>query len=428
MIINPFIVGQPVPTEKFVGRVTQINSAFDQIHHRGNLAVWGGPGMGKTSFLEYLTQPQTWQFHGQNPDAAVTVLLNCLSIVPFNSSNFWRQVFKQIQAKLALTSPLQAILDTLLQRDQSSVDDLMRVLRGLGQQDQFLLLLLDDYDRVFRAEGNYTQESIRILLNECRNIANIAEERQYLSMIVATSRRLNELGPALTLDESPWFNHFLYRQLKPLTEAEADELLVELTLTAELRDGIREIADGNPALLQQAGFLLHEQLRVGNHPSAPAFAQDFQVATLHIFESTWLLLNDLEQSLMMLIALDCLAGRIGKKVYSIGNVEIIFSQHEPELQGLISRGIIRYTAGLEQLSYRFNSSMMERWVIQQIQTCPDQELQARQKMFLRLMSHQQAQQMTQAIQWVWHHRDQLPSVLEWVGQVASALPKGMLKG
>lgn len=44
---NPFTVGQPVAPESFVGHQSLINIAFDQIDSRSNLAVWGGPGMGK---------------------------------------------------------------------------------------------------------------------------------------------------------------------------------------------------------------------------------------------------------------------------------------------------------------------------------------------------------------------------------------------
>ncbi|WP_424103537.1 hypothetical protein [Moorena producens] len=58
---NPFIVGKPVPPERFVGRTALIETAFDQISHRSNLSVWGGPGIGKSSFLELLTWPEIWR-------------------------------------------------------------------------------------------------------------------------------------------------------------------------------------------------------------------------------------------------------------------------------------------------------------------------------------------------------------------------------
>lgn len=64
---NPFKVGQPVPPESFVGRQSLIDTAFDQIYNRSNLAIWGGPGMGKTSFLNLLKSEEVWQSQEIDP-------------------------------------------------------------------------------------------------------------------------------------------------------------------------------------------------------------------------------------------------------------------------------------------------------------------------------------------------------------------------
>ncbi|MEM9542140.1 MAG: hypothetical protein AAGA60_21945 [Cyanobacteria bacterium P01_E01_bin.42] len=89
MMRNPFTVGQSVPPDRFVGRDTQIAMAFDQIFNRGHLAIWGGSGMGKTSFLEQLTSPEFWQLQGQDPKDATIALVNCLSIQPSPDKSPW---------------------------------------------------------------------------------------------------------------------------------------------------------------------------------------------------------------------------------------------------------------------------------------------------------------------------------------------------
>ncbi len=48
---NPFTPAQPVPPERFVGRIYEIDAACYQIHSRGHVAIWGDPGMGKRSLL-----------------------------------------------------------------------------------------------------------------------------------------------------------------------------------------------------------------------------------------------------------------------------------------------------------------------------------------------------------------------------------------
>ncbi|NES00492.1 MAG: ATP-binding protein, partial [Symploca sp. SIO1B1] len=206
---NPFTVGRPVPPERFVGRETQLATAFDQICSRSNLAVWGGPGIGKTSFLRLLTDPEVWQLQGQNPEAAVIVLLDCLSIQPFSAHSFWRRILSLIKDKLKGNLTLQTDIDQLLGKGRVVSNDLVPILRQLGEDKKFLVLLVDDYDAALRTNDSYNKADIEAFLYECRNLANSEQESKYLSMIVASSRRLNELGPQLTPDQSPWYNHYL---------------------------------------------------------------------------------------------------------------------------------------------------------------------------------------------------------------------------
>lgn len=70
---------------------------------------------------------------------------------------------------------------------------------------------------------------------------------------------------------------------------------------------------------------------------------------------------------------------------------------------------------------------MERWVIQELGNSNDASLQKRQLVFLNLMSHEQAKKVTEAIRWLWQHKDEIPSTLEWFGKISSALPKGAIQ-
>lgn len=99
---NPFTVGQPIAPEHFVGRENLIAIAFDQIYNRSNLAIWGGPGMGKTSFLNLLTSHHVWESQDLDPSKAVIVYLNCLEIKQFTPANFWRKIINLIREKLKM--------------------------------------------------------------------------------------------------------------------------------------------------------------------------------------------------------------------------------------------------------------------------------------------------------------------------------------
>ncbi|AOX00600.1 hypothetical protein BJP34_15150 [Moorena producens PAL-8-15-08-1] len=246
---NPFVVGAPVPPDRFVGRQSEILASFNQISNRSNLAIWGGPGMGKTSFLELLASPDVWKEYGQDPSQALMVLLSCESIQPFTASGFWQEVLTELIDKLDSEPDLQTEIETLLDHGKVTARVMRQVLGKLGKRNKFLVLLVDDYDAALRENPHYTQADMEIFVTECSSIAYHSRERRYLSMIVTSLRPLNELGPPFNPNSSPWYNHYLFQSLKPLTETEVEQLMASIPITPALRDVIKNRAGGHPALL-----------------------------------------------------------------------------------------------------------------------------------------------------------------------------------
>jgi hypothetical protein len=426
MSSNPFTVGNTVRPDRFIGRVNEVATAFDQITARSYLAVWGGPGIGKSSFLRLITDPTAWQMHGQDMSRAVIVMVNCLDLTPFSAQGFWQAILEQL-ADMG-DDALQAEIQQLIDSGETTKDGLRQVLRYLGKQDKFLLLLVDDYDAALRLQTGYDAQAMESFVSDCRNLASHARERDHLSMIVTSLRRLNELGPRLQPGSSPWYNHYLFEQLKPFSEAEILTLLSGLPMTLGLRDGIREMTGGHPALLQNAGHLLYRELRAGHVPDPIAFAKAFRSATSHIFETTWELASDIEKILMTLVALFNLKGRLQAKQYDLGDIEMVFSQKERELSNLVDQGVLVQKTRSGEFRYAFASSMMEWWVVEEMENSTEETLEARKKVFLNLMSNRQALIVTNAIRWLWENKEQLPSILQWLAKVSSAFPKGLLPG
>ena len=423
---NPYIPGKPVSPLSFIGRGNEIETAFDQILSRGHLAIWGGSGIGKTSFLDMIAAPQTWTFRGHDPAKVVIVLLSCFSVTPFTAANFWNEVFVVLKEALVDEPEIQAEVGEILDRQTASKDNLRSILRLLGKKEKFLLLLIDDYDVALQPNSKYTEEDATDFLSDCRNLASHSKESQHLASIVTSLRRLNEAGIKLKPGESPWYNHYLFQPLKPFSETDAAALLGGLPLTPALKDGIRDIADGSPALLQVAGFLLFREFRASRFPTADAFADEFQRATEQYFESNWNFSNDTEQTLLMLLALTHLKGRLLKKRYDLGDTDVIFSQKERELRDLEERGVVVYQMNEGAKQYRFASSLMEWWVVKEIENSNEEALQARQRTFLNLMSRKQAEAFTNAIRWLWEHKEEVPSILAWLSKLTAALPFGFM--
>jgi hypothetical protein len=425
---NPYVPGKPVSPLLFIGRTGEIETAFDQILSRGHLAIWGGSGIGKTSFLNMIAAPQTWKFRGHDLAQAVVVLLSCLGVTPFTAENFWHEVFVILKDALVNEPEIAAEVAKFIEQRTASKDCLRLILRMIGDRNKFLLLLIDDYDVALRPTEHYTEDDASDFLSDCRNLASHSKESDYFASIVTSLRRLNEAGIKLKPGESPWYNHYLFQPLKPFSETDAASLLGGLPLTPALRDGIRDIADGSPALLQVAGYLLFREFRAERIPDSDVFATEFQRATEHYFEDNWNQSNETEQTLLMLLALTHLKGRLLKKRYDLGDTDVIFSQKERELRDLEERGVVVYQVHEGKKQYRFASSLMEWWVVKEIENSDEEALQARQRTFLNLMSRRQAETVTNAIRWLWQHKEEIPSILSWLGKVTSALPIGFIQG
>jgi len=226
MTPNPFFPGKPVPTESFIGRKSEINFAFDQIYNRSHFAIWGGPGMGKSSFLRKLANKQIWTEYDLDPSQGIPVILNCQSqnLIPFTPGGFWRESVSLLHDKLDSEPELQVEIKPLLEKTVTG-DSLRQALRILGRKNKFLLLLVDDFDAALVTNNQYTENEMETFLAQCRSLAVHAEESEHFSMIVASLQRLNELGPKLNPNASPWYNHYVFQPLTLFTTEELVELL-----------------------------------------------------------------------------------------------------------------------------------------------------------------------------------------------------------
>jgi hypothetical protein len=237
-------------------------------------------------------------------------------------------------------------------------------------------------------------------------------------MIVTSLQRLNEIGPPLSPNASPWYNHYLYQSLKKFDYQETEQLLSVFPL--KLRDGIRNITGSHPTLIQIAGFLLNIAKQQGEEVDINKFNSDFERDTKQIFEIIWKRCNDQQKTLLMLIVLLDLEGHLGQKDFDLKGMGRILNQNERSLTELEEQGVIvsvirpKPTLPKEQEKiYLFTSSIMKKWVIQEIWNTKASEIKKREKVFLNLMSHGQVEEMKKAITWSGQHQDTVVSLLKF---------------
>lgn len=422
MTPNPFFPGKPVPTESFIGRKSEINFAFDQIYNRSHFAIWGGPGMGKSSFLRKLANKQIWTEYGLDPSQGIPVILNCQSqnLIPFTPGGFWRESVSLLHDKLDSEPQLQAEIKQLLEKTVTG-DSLRQALRILGRKNKFLLLLVDDFDAALVTNNQYTENEMETFLAQCRSLAVHAEESEHFSMIVASLQRLNELGPKLNPNASPWYNHYVFQPLTLFTTEELVELLT-IIRPPTLRHEIINITGGHPTLVQTAGFFLYRELQNGNNANINSFAGNFERDTQQIFQTIWHRCNPKEQVLLMLIALLDMGGYIGELKFKLKGIGRIFTQNERSLIRLEEQGVITSSLRDNEKFYSFTSPLMKKWVIQEILQTPEQSIRDREKEFMNLISHGQVNKVKEVVTWLGKHPEQVGSVLDWITKVVPVFP------
>jgi hypothetical protein len=419
---NPFFVGGPVPADRLVGRQRELNTVFDQIGNRGHVALYGSSGVGKSSFLQALVDPQSWTDRQRDHAGAVIVYLDCAGLKPFAPGKFWRRLLELIHNSPSAGPAVKALIDVCLKEAIVGHAHMRKVTEAV-QKHKRLVILLDDYDAAVTANPSYSETEMLTHLFEFRTLL----VEKLFSVVVATSRRLTEMGPRPTVlpEGSPWYNQYLICPLPLFRKKEIAELFARLGQhTGAVEDGIRELAGGHPALLQHGCRMLYDAWHDGDTLNAENFSRTFEQNTREYFRNAWLACTPQEQMLLTLIALSRLAGRVNThRRYDLGDLDVVFSQRDRELRDLEERGLIQREAQTE--TYAFTSSIMEWWVVKEIENSNDEaELAEREKVVFSAVTRKQVEKITNVMKQAWAHKDAIKSVVGYAGKLVGAFAKG----
>lgn len=258
---NPFAPHSPAAPGSFVDREREVELIMGHIKagQRGNVAVNGPLGIGKTSLLHYIADPEVGAAHGVVAPRYATVFLDVHSVTPFSAERFWRRL-----ARLLARVPgaqLDAPTDRLLGRPEIDVTDVEELLDAVADRDQVLVVLLDEFEWALQAATAEDQTESRNFLAQMASLTRRAP--RVLSIVVATERPLFEATKVIDAWRgSPFATVFTSVTLKPLERQDADRLLdaalagTGMTFDDEDRDLLYTYSGGLPAALQAAAFSL----------------------------------------------------------------------------------------------------------------------------------------------------------------------------
>jgi hypothetical protein len=265
---NPFAPHAPATTQTFVDRDREVDLIFGHVKalQRGNVAINGPLGIGKTSLLRYVAAAEVCRSYGASPPEVAVVYLDTQSVTPFSGDRFWRRV-----GQLLSRSPevdLAGPVARLLAREVIDVIDVEEFLDTLGDQGTALVLLLDEFEWALQADNSEAAAESRNFLAQLASLAR--RTPRVLSLVVATEAALTEATRVIeSWRGSPFPTIFTSVTLKPLGQVDADRLL-ELALQDQSvqfsesdRQRLYALSEGLPAALQAAAFSLYHGLRHG---------------------------------------------------------------------------------------------------------------------------------------------------------------------
>ena len=370
MSSNKFFPNKPVPPQKLVGRKSEISIIFDQINNRGHVAIHGSSGMGKSSLLQYIKSRHFWDDKGLNFSEALIVYHNCEGL--FTPNSFWQEILQELKNEAEGDTDLQGKIDDVLKLETIEIRDIRRILKQIGKREKFLLLLLDDYHGILRTREDYSKEEqksteMEAFLSGLRNLAVHNTEGQYFSTVVAAFQKVDELGPEIPRGGSPWYNHYLYVDLKPFSQKDIDNYFFNIDghFFISIPDNIQkekvlEMTGGYPILLQRAGYIFSQSDR---DIDINTFKAEFKNQTEYIFKDIWRELTTEEQKLLQLIVIDNFNGEVSGKRYSVDGIDKDFKANKFKLRTLEQKGVIYKNP--DQDKYNFYSSLMQDLVVQE---------------------------------------------------------------
>jgi Cdc6-like AAA superfamily ATPase len=214
-IRNPFIVGGPVPPERFIGREREINAILNRLTDTipGSSAIHGEARIGKTSLLHYLRSDEVAKEWKLSPNKFTFCLLDCGGIgTPFYL-NFWRTAIHELQNRTQSVRVAQQLANFSLSKDHPSLN-LRDLCRNLSLLKHRFVLLLDEFENVVKHDI-YLLDTLRALVNE-----------QLISMVISTTSPLPDMVKSIDFGGGQAFDRpFTIRELKYFSEKETRELI-----------------------------------------------------------------------------------------------------------------------------------------------------------------------------------------------------------
>lgn len=255
---NPFIVGSPVPPERFIGREKEVETILDRLVNpaHGSTAVSGEAQIGKTSLLHYISTLEIAEKWELLPEKCTFIFMDSQTIAPFSPMGFWRYVLKSLAA-CKVYEP--NYIEGLLQGDDVGSFELGELFDRIARGGKLAVLLLDEFEHVAEHVNPDDPQFLSLL----RTLVN--RPAHGLALVLASRKPLPVLCQNMRFAGSPFPTGFISLSLGSFSPQEANKLIDVYTQDTGIifsdrdREFACEISKGHCYQLQKVCFKLFKR-------------------------------------------------------------------------------------------------------------------------------------------------------------------------
>ena len=426
---NPFTIGKYVEPEDFVGRRDIISYAFNQIKYNSNGLFYGSPGIGKSSLLTYLVKPPSWEIKKYNIDINDYYVwqIDCESIENLSVTNFWKEVIRELDLETADDTKLKDNIQKILAQETINKTDIESLFRSISSQKS-LVLLIDNYDALFKTQNNYSSNEALKLLRQLKSINN--HKRIKCSLIMTSSEKVEKLLEELKEDTSICEDLVTF-PLEPFNDNEMEELWErmpkEYRERKELQKKVKDLTGGHPALFQIICYYLYDLCKVNIDKQTQKNKYEnlnkwFYDQVKLILKGIWESFTSTEQGMLLLVILFDL--ELFKRHSQYDYLSVIrrsFREQDQVLNSLKYRKIItKNTTDIDGKDiYDLTSYALKEWVINEIIIKDvDDDVAQREKIFL-FIKQKDVNMIDQLFKELWSSKDEVKESLVCLKEILS---------
>ena len=244
---NPFAsIGAIRNLSYFYGRQKELRQIFDFLHNQTpqSIQIVGDGKTGKTSLLNYLTDPETRKANALDSQYQIFVYFSFQSNPLIGQQEFWKNILKKISRQIGDDLVKQHV-ERYVNLEALSFDHIEELFHFLMDREYQLFLLIDE----FQVLAENPDLLNKVFLSNLRFLSS----RYNVRYVVATEIELTKLIPEIY--GSPFPNAFAIIFLNVFTEQEARDFILQvkqplpLSLEAE-QEFILQLAGRHPFLTQ----------------------------------------------------------------------------------------------------------------------------------------------------------------------------------